>query len=49
MLKVNVRTAVPLPKTVGLAPSEKVYGRAVFVMDYRDSDLFHVLEDTVSK
>ncbi|GAX72591.1 hypothetical protein CEUSTIGMA_g47.t1 [Chlamydomonas eustigma] len=49
MMKVNIRTAVPLSKTVGIPQADKVFCKAVFVMDYRDSDLFHTLEDTLRK
>ncbi len=49
VLKGEIRLAVPLSKTVGLVASDRVYSRVVFLMDYRDSDLFHTLEDTVRK
>ena len=86
IVKVTVRTAVPLSQTEGVSPADKVFSRAVsifrhlehhnccqfqymccclffvraphsalvplvqvFVMDYRDSDLFHVLEDLLRK
>ncbi len=31
----------------GISPVERVFSRAVFTMDYRDSDLFNLLEDTI--
>eukprot|EP00798_Chlamydomonas_sp_ICE-L_P018236 gene18236-24687_t len=46
VIKGEVRCAVPIQNMLGLTVSDKVYSRVVFVMDYRDSDLFHVIEDT---
>ena len=48
-VKVVIRLAVPLQQTSGYQPQERVFSRAVFVMDYRDSGLFHALEDTIRK
>jgi hypothetical protein len=48
-LKVLLRLAVPLTQTVGYQEQERVFSRAVFVMDYRDSGLFHAIEDLVRK
>ena len=33
----------------GIPASERVFTRAVFVMDYKDSELFYLLEDTVRR
>ena len=44
ILKGEVRCACPLPSTRGADPSSRVFARALFIMDYRDSDLFHLLE-----
>ncbi len=44
VLKGEVRCAAPLSSTVGADPASRVFCRALFIMDYRDSDLFHLLE-----
>ncbi|GFR51407.1 hypothetical protein Agub_g13845, partial [Astrephomene gubernaculifera] len=49
LLKGEVRCAAPLSATRGCDPSLRVFARALFIMDYRDSDLFHTLEDVVRK
>lgn len=49
VLKGWVRCAVPFAAMSGVPLAERVFSRAVFVMDYRDSDLFHLLEDTVRR
>ncbi|EFJ51585.1 hypothetical protein VOLCADRAFT_87753 [Volvox carteri f. nagariensis] len=49
VLKGEVRCAAPLSATRGTDPSLRVFSRALFIMDYRDSDLFHMLEDILRK
>ncbi|KAG2498371.1 hypothetical protein HYH03_003630 [Edaphochlamys debaryana] len=49
LLKGEVRCAAPLAATRGADPRARVFCRALFLMDYRDSDLFHTLEDVLRK
>jgi hypothetical protein len=44
VVKGEVRCAVPLSAMKGADPSLRIFSRALFIMDYKDSDLFHLLE-----
>ncbi|KAL6762514.1 hypothetical protein V8C86DRAFT_2518926 [Haematococcus lacustris] len=49
VLKGWVRCAVPFAAQAGVPPAARCFTRSVFVMDYRDSALFHTLEDSVRR